>query len=285
MQSHGTAWGEITSKLSVPNPLMWVGILRVIVDTIRYWPENHWPENLYTHIVPIGPEVLKQLSSAPMRWIEQGNPSTLIENGVDELRFRFDSSKRVKVRRELNIPEDAKAVISINRISYQKGCRQALRAMMQVIADTKDLHYIVAGEGPALPALRSTVADAGLSDRVHFVGRIDRNRIPEMLSASDVFLFPSLRQEGLAIAPLEAAANGLRCILSNHIAPRELVCSPVDPRNTSEICAAILAAVAAERSAVSLLPARYSLQVAVERYERLFMELVNSARMQAPSVP
>jgi glycosyltransferase involved in cell wall biosynthesis len=217
--------------------------------------------------------------------MEQGTPFTLIENGVDEQRFRFDLSKREKVRRGLNIPEDSKVVISINRISFQKGCRQALRAMMQAMAVAQDLHYIVAGEGPALPALRSMVADAGLAENVNFVGRVARNEIADMLSASDVFLFPTLRQEGLAIAPLEAAANGLPCILSNHIAPKELVCTPVDPRNTSEICTAILSAVVAERSAVSLLPARYSLQVSVEKYERLFIELVNGARTQAAPAP
>ena len=60
--------------------------------------------------------------------------------------------------------------------------------------------------------VRSSLKD--LQNRVKFWGRLDdRPMLSRILSASDVFVFPS-RREGMGIAPLEAMAVGVPVIVS-----------------------------------------------------------------------
>jgi glycosyltransferase involved in cell wall biosynthesis len=60
--------------------------------------------------------------------------------------------------------------------------------------------------------LRRLVADLKLEDRVRFLGV--RKDVGDLLSASDVFAFPS-RAEALGLALLEAMAAGLPCVASS----------------------------------------------------------------------
>ena len=62
--------------------------------------------------------------------------------------------------------------------------------------------------------IRKKCAQEGLSDRVIFAGV--RSDIPAVLSAMDVFVFPSL-YEGMPNTVIEAQASGLSCLISDSI--------------------------------------------------------------------
>lgn len=67
------------------------------------------------------------------------------------------------------------------------------------------VHLTIAGDGPDRAELERRCAPLG--DRVRFLGRIPPDRVPEVLAAHDVFLFPS-RFEGLPLSLVEAMASG-----------------------------------------------------------------------------
>jgi glycosyltransferase involved in cell wall biosynthesis len=95
------------------------------------------------------------------------------------------------------------------------------------------------------------------------------------LSAADVFLFTSLRQEGLAIAPLEAAACGLPVVLSNHLQVPELAASYVQPTDADAVADALKTTLDSSRfPRTSLLPERYSLSHATSRYLQFFEDTI-----------
>ena len=50
------------------------------------------------------------------------------------------------------------------------------------------LHFVVAGDGPALPRLREQAEVAGLADRVHVLGEVPGDEIPAVCSIFDVAL-------------------------------------------------------------------------------------------------
>jgi glycosyltransferase involved in cell wall biosynthesis len=72
---------------------------------------------------------------------------------------------------------------------------------VEALRDLPDAKLIVVGDGRDLPALR---ARAG--DNVHFLGRVERARIRELLRGARAFIFPGL--EDFGIAPVEAMSAG-----------------------------------------------------------------------------
>ncbi len=73
---------------------------------------------------------------------------------------------------------------------------------------------ILVGSGEDLELLEDIVIKHNLQSEVQFLG--DRNDIPNILQAFDVFIFPSI-YEGLGISILEAQASGLPCITSTGV--------------------------------------------------------------------
>ena len=80
------------------------------------------------------------------------------------------------------------------------------------------LHYIICGDGIEIVPLAERAKRLGIGDRVTLTGY--RPDIPELLSAADAMVFPSLR-EGLGVAALEAMAAGVPVIASDNRGTRE----------------------------------------------------------------
>ena len=73
---------------------------------------------------------------------------------------------------------------------------------------------LVGGTGDLENVVRQKTKELGIEGMVIFAG--NRNDVPQLLSAMDVFLFPSL-MEGLPLSLLEAQCTGLPCVISDAI--------------------------------------------------------------------
>lgn len=271
LQSHGTPWGEIISKLSVRSPISWAGACRNIPYLARDWRLGH-----YSGIVSIGPAVDAALRRQPMARLVGTTPITMIENGVHEAELKFDPAARGRLRQKFGIGPSTAVAISLSRVIFQKGLRESLLGFARLASRRPDVAYLIAGEGNAEPTLRAMARDLNIADKVHFLGPVARTDLPMVLSAADVFLFTSLRQEGLAIAPLEAAASGLPAILSGHLRVPELVAGYVPPTDPDAVAAALAAMLdCSQPDRASLLPRRYSLDHATSRYLQFFEETIS----------
>jgi glycosyltransferase involved in cell wall biosynthesis len=67
----------------------------------------------------------------------------------------------------------------------------------------KDIKFLVIGDGPLRRALEEKSEELGIKKHVIFAGQ--RKDIPELLTAMDIFVLPSIK-EGLPMALLEAMA-------------------------------------------------------------------------------
>ncbi len=142
-----------------------------------------------------------------------------IGNGRDPARFRPDGATRLRIRAELDVPEDQVVVLAVSRLVWHKGYPELAGAMREVA----DAALWVAGErlvsdrGPdMLPLLR----DAGLGDRLRLLGY--RDDVPALMAAADVFVLPS-RFEGLPMSVIEAMLTGLPVIAADVRGPAEQV--------------------------------------------------------------
>lgn len=139
----------------------------------------------------------------------------LLHNGVDLNIFRYDPEGRQRIREEFGLA-DKLVVGHIGRFHGQKNHRFLLEVFRKIRETRKDAVLMLVGTGELEPQIRGWVQELGLEDAVIFTGvRFD---VPRLLSAMDVFVFPSLH-EGMPNTVIEAQATGLPCVIADTITP------------------------------------------------------------------
>lgn len=138
----------------------------------------------------------------------------MLHNGVDLNEFKYDEIARKKVRSEFNIPETAFVIGHVGRFNTQKNHRFLIEIFAEAEKQQKDAILLLVGVGTLTDEIRSKVSALNLTEKVIFAGL--RSDIPDVLSAMDVFVFPSL-YEGMPNTIIEAQACGLPCLISDKI--------------------------------------------------------------------
>lgn len=112
---------------------------------------------------------------------------------------------RRETRRRLGLDEDAVVMISVGRLTWDKGHRDLAAALRQTGGiPYSGITLLVAGDGPHREEIARDYEACGVD--VRLLGR--RSDVEDLLRASDVFVFPTLH-ENLSNALLEAMASGL----------------------------------------------------------------------------
>jgi glycosyltransferase involved in cell wall biosynthesis len=109
------------------------------------------------------------------------------------------------LRGELGIPDQAKIVAVIGRLSPEKGHALFLEMARRIHRVRPDVRFLIVGDGPGLAALRHEADRLGLGDRVILTGF--RDDVRAVYAALDVLVIPSSK-EGLPNVLLEAFAFG-----------------------------------------------------------------------------
>lgn len=132
---------------------------------------------------------------------------TVIQNGIDPLDVVSNKPwLRENLRTQLGIPEDNLLILTVGRLTQQKGHTYLLDAISRIAPRFSGVRFIFAGDGSLRPNLEAKARNLGISDKVIFLGI--RDDIGDLLFSSDVFAQPSL-WEGLSLALLEALMAGI----------------------------------------------------------------------------
>lgn len=147
-------------------------------------------------------------------WMYSGNKIApiMINNGVDLDKFKYDSTIRASVRRELNL-ESKKVIGMVGNLSYQKN-PELLIDIAATLPKNNEYRLLFIGDGPSRKNIESYAKKKGVYDLCLFYGNSDK--VERMLSAMDVYVMTS-RFEGLPVSAIEAQASGLPCLLSDRI--------------------------------------------------------------------
>ncbi len=94
-------------------------------------------------------------------------------------------------------------VLSIGRLSPEKGFETLIDAAPMVLQRRPDARFVIAGDGPRREALAARIETLELGDSVHLAGRVEG--VTDLLLSADVVVIPSL-SEGQGIVALEAMA-------------------------------------------------------------------------------
>jgi glycosyltransferase involved in cell wall biosynthesis len=116
------------------------------------------------------------------------------------------------VRGELKTAGDAVVIVQVSRMEPYKGHSLLLQALGRLAQFPDWVCWIVGGPQTRsqigyLQRLQADAANAGISDRVRFVG--ERSDVGRLLDAADIFCQPNMRGEPFGIAFVEALYHRL----------------------------------------------------------------------------
>ncbi|MDX6442616.1 MAG: hypothetical protein QOE43_2345 [Gaiellaceae bacterium] len=116
-----------------------------------------------------------------------------------------------------DVPEGARVLLAVARLTDQKGIDVAVRALTHLPDDTV---LVVLGEGPERGALLRLARELGLESRVFLLGRVPD--VAAWLGRATLLVHPA-RWEGFGLSVLEAMLAGLPVVASNVSALPELI--------------------------------------------------------------
>ena len=137
-----------------------------------------------------------------------GENIEVIPNFVDTRVFRPFDDAQLKAR---FAPQGEKLIAHASNFRKVKNVGAVVDVFSKV-SEVLPCRLLLIGDGPEIPAVRQQVIDAGLDDKVEFLGQVDS--LEDVLPVADVMLLPSLH-ESFGLVALEAMACGVIPVATN----------------------------------------------------------------------
>ena len=129
--------------------------------------------------------------------------SIVIENGIDK--DRFAGAEPINRERPF--------LFYIGRLVKHKGVQHIIRALPKL----PEYDLIIAGKGSYRQELERIAVAEGVSERIHFMGYVDDERVPSMFASADVHLLLSdFECYGLTVG--ESLTSGTPCVVQDSTA-------------------------------------------------------------------
>jgi len=141
----------------------------------------------------------------------------VIPNGIDF--SRVNNKKRFDIRRLNHIPKNAKIILHLGRISFEKKIDILLKSFKEM--DRKDVYLLVVGSGPSLKNYEKLAKKLKLKN-IRFTGYVDDKYIASYYNSADVFATPS-DTEICPMVVLEAFAAGKPVVGPDHMGTKDLI--------------------------------------------------------------
>jgi glycosyltransferase involved in cell wall biosynthesis len=167
---------------------------------------SSWRDRLLSAYRPLGGWALRRSDAviAVSEWergqleLDFGVDPTVIPNGLDVKCFA-DAEPESRERPYL---------LTVGRLKKYKGVQHAIRAL----GELAEYELVIAGSGPYRDALERVAREAGVADRVAFLGYVGDERLPGLYAGAEVFLnLSEFEAYGMTVA--EALAAGTPCVV------------------------------------------------------------------------
>lgn len=122
----------------------------------------------------------------------------------------------ISKKQAFGIEEDKKVLLFTGRLSEEKGVLELGKILGKVKQKVDNVEIVFAGNGPAENKLKEVLPQA------HFLGWVDRQVLPGLYSAADLFVLPS-KFDTFSMATLEALSCGLPVIAFKTKGPKDII--------------------------------------------------------------
>lgn len=133
-------------------------------------------------------------------------------------------------------------VLFVGRITLQKGPDYFVEAAAKVLAHTKDVLFVMAGDGDMYHQMINKAAAMGISDNFLFAGFLRGTQLTALYKSADLYVMPSV-SEPFGLTAIESLQCGTPILISKQTGVGESLthCLKVDFWDTNEMAAKILA--------------------------------------------
>jgi PEP-CTERM/exosortase A-associated glycosyltransferase len=144
---------------------------------------------------------------------------TIIPNGVDP--ENFSPTSELDPHLAARLGTTGKTVLGfIGSFYAYEGLDLLLRTLSKILISNNEIRFLLIGGGPEESGLRALTQTLGLTGHVAFVGRVQRDRVPDHYDLIDILVYPrkSTRLTELVtpLKPLEAMAKA-RVVLASDV--------------------------------------------------------------------
>ncbi|MDX9828028.1 MAG: glycosyltransferase [Spirochaetia bacterium] len=152
--------------------------------------------------------------------------SALIPTGVDERIFKPCPEEARSFRKELakRHPgfDTGLLMVYVGRMEEEKNLNLLGEAMAAVMRQIPDARFIAVGDGSGKHELHRFFRRQGLEKRIALLGFLEREKLPAVYSAADVFTFPSAT-ETQGLVTIEAMLCGTPVVGVNKMGTGEIM--------------------------------------------------------------
>lgn len=120
----------------------------------------------------------------------------------------FKRKTRTNYRRKINIPEKAKVLLYVGRVSKEKNLYFLIDTFQKIQLKHKNIFLVITGDGHEKKGLIKYVQKLNLTENIKLTGLVKFEKIHDIYSIGDIFVFPS-KTETQGLVLIEAMLNNL----------------------------------------------------------------------------
>lgn len=187
------------------------------LDKVHWYLTNYsklWFTKTFGDYFVTGPETMVKYYEDELHVAHK--KMVCLYNDIDINRFvKGTHEDKIKLRKELNLPEDAKIVLFIHRLTPVKRFSNFIPAIAEnENARKNNVYYVVIGGGPEEELVKRNVNNSPYKDRIKLLGARPNAEVQKFYAGSDVFVNPSY-SEGFPRVVIEAMSAGLPVVVTD----------------------------------------------------------------------
>ena len=191
-------------------------------------------------------------------------------------------------------------VLYAGKVCKRKGADLLAEAVRDIMIQRPDLHLVYVGgifkeEGRLISEAISDILGPRVNDRVHFLGRLDREKVLSCMRHAKVFAFPS-HIEACPLVVLEAMTCGVPVVFTKHPPGPELIvdgmtgmlADPSCPKEFAEKISRILDDPALAnrlcQNAQAVIAEQFSLEKCTDATEQFYEDCLKGYQVASPNL-
>jgi glycosyltransferase involved in cell wall biosynthesis len=173
---------------------------------------KHWLERWARRVRPDAVIANSRFTARTLPLLYPDMAAQIVHYPVADAAVKLDAKERLALREACHTPAYAKVIVQVSRLEEWKGQRLHLQALGRLRDAPEWRAWFVGGaqrprEERYLRELQGLAQQLGIAERVRFLGQ--RDDVPRLLAAADIFCQPNTGPEPFGIVFVEALYAGL----------------------------------------------------------------------------